>query len=576
MAESSRQKSSTPSTPTPGVAPTQALAAPQLAGNAAAQDRLGLRAAAPTPAGTMEAALATMGEMGAVVLDAMPLGVAMRLATGIRGTEWVDAWICAQPVADVLAHAPDLLAIGLDMVWPVGFGIELDEAVSGAHLSFTGGVSGAIGIARTAEGVSFTVKAGLRAGLSGGLSAGLTGSMGDIALGGELGASLAYATAFEATWAFDVGALLRGLGARAPSTLTDLLLGRPGDLLHPSMETLVALANAQLPTSWSSDLRAVGEASGAIAAAGASQTEVVADADAGVTFGYEGGQAFFEASTGGAESAGHDNKLFEVLRQFGLPEFTAAAGCRLRVRVSGSGVDVRAMAVENLRFTIATTRKLGDTRVEDAFETPSVGAAVAWLAALVSPLPAIVNAVLGEGPSVAARDLPDVALRRSATRSVSDITEITDSSVLAELLELVTPDERGFVTHSASAELTGELYVPVEAVRAALDWAPLPPGPEGIEARVLDVERMIAAEAVGGSSFRPAGLPAVDLAAGAELVTLPTVTAVVKRASRIGVGGELKLGLAEELNVNAGLTTTELVTLSPEIEAEQRRALFAS
>ncbi|MDP2308962.1 MAG: hypothetical protein Q8P18_23265 [Pseudomonadota bacterium] len=576
MAESSRQKSSTSSTPTSCAAPAQAAVAPQRTGNAAAQDRLGLTAAAPTSGGTMDAALVAMGDMGAVVLDALPLGAAMRLAMRVRGAPagaWVDAWVCAQPIAEVLAQAPDLLAIGLDAVWPVGFGVELDEAVSASHLVVTGGERVAIGVTRTAAGVSLSLKGGLQAGLAVGLGASLSGSMGDTALGGDLGASVVDATAFEATWAFDLAAVLRALGTRHPRTLTDMLLDRPVDFLGPAGEALVALAKAQQPSSWSADVRGVGEATGADAVGGLAHGEVGAKLDAGIKIGHEGGQSFIEGSTGGAGSAGYDNRVFEALRLAGLPEFTAAMGCRLRVRVSGSGVDLAAMAVENLRFTVATTLTSGTLSVEDAFETPSVAAAVAWIAAALNTT----DTCLGEaGPSVGARDLPDVALHRSATRSVPAIGDITDSSVADELFELSMPDKRAFVTDSASAELTGELYVPVEAVRAALHGAALPAGGEGIEARVLDVERLIAAEVVGGAAFAPDGLPTLDLAAAAERVEVPKVQAVVKRMSRVGVGTGIKGGIVEEANVNAGLTTTEVVTLSPAIEAEQRRALFSA
>ncbi|MES2643809.1 MAG: hypothetical protein V4850_30255 [Myxococcota bacterium] len=573
MAESSRQKSSTTSTTTAVTAPAQAPAAPQCTGNAAAQDRLGLTGAVPAGAGTTEGALAAMGEMGAVVLDALPLGAAMRLALSQKGTPWAEAWVSAQSPGDILLHAVDMVQRGVDAVIPVGFGMELDEAASASHLSVTGAESGALGFMRTPDGLALTIKGGVQAGLAFGLGLGFSGSAGDSALGGGVGASVVQAAAFEATWDFNLLRVLRDLATADPHALTDLLLERPIDLAARLVGLMVDLAFIHSPSSWSSDVRDVGDASGALGTGGFAHGEVGLKADAGVKMGHEGGQSFLEVSTGGSGGAEYDNRLFEVLRKLGLPEFTAAAGCRFRVRVSGSGVDLAALAVENLCFTIATTRTTGDTTVEDAFETPSVTAAIAWMAALLNPADTCFG---GEGPTVAACDLPDVALRRSATRSVSDVAEITDPNVVAELLDLATPDKRGFVTLGATAELAAQLYVPVEAVRAALDYQPLPAGPEGIEARVLDVERMIAAEVLGGSCMFPAGVPTVDLAAGAELVDLPKVDAVVKRQLRMGVGGSLKGGVVEEANVNAGLTVTTPVTLSSAIEREQRQALFAS
>lgn len=573
MAESLRQKSSTPTTPAATTAPAQTPAAPQRTGNAAAQERLGLTGAVPTAAGTTDAALAAMGDMGAVVLDALPLGPALRLAMGQRGASWAEAWMCAQPVTDILQHVPDLVVRGFDAVCPVGFGMEVDEAVSVGHLALSAAESAAVGFSRTPEGFALSVKAGLQGGLSVGLGAKLSGAMGDTALGGDVGGSLSQATGYEAAWDFDIAKVLRLLAGRAPVTLLDVLLERPADVPAAIARALLELADTQLPSSWSVDMRAVGEASAAAGTGGFASADAGARGDAGMKAGHEDGESFLEVSTGVSGGAGWDNKLLEVLRYFGLPELRLGSGTNFRVRVSGSGVDLAAMAVENLRFTIASTNTIGDTSVEDAFETPSVVAAVNWMAAAMNPIDTFVGE---DGPSVAAHDLPDVALRRSATRSVADVTEITDPNVVAELYEFLTPDKRGFVTYSASAELTGEVYVPVDAVRAALDGEPLSPGGEGIEARVLDVERMIAAEAVGGSSLLAAGLPPVDLAAGAELVELPKVEAVVKHRSRAGLGGAVSVGVVEEINANAGITITENVTLSPDIASEQRRALFAS
>lgn len=578
MAESSREKSSARSSTPATAAPMSAPAVPQHTGNAAAQARLGLAAPVPTAVTPVEggmtmAALVAMGDMGAVVLDALPLKAAMRLAMGLRGTPWAEAWVCAQPVADLVRQVPELVAAGFDRVWPVGTGIEFDQAASASHLVVTGGECAAIGLTRTAEGMDLTVKAGWQAGLTAGIGTKMSGSTGDTALGADLSASLGGAATYEMKWALALPSVIGLLSVRDPRLFYGMVLRHPIDLPQTLRDVVTSLAETQPPTSWSGDFRGIGEASGVVATGGLGSLEGGAKLDAGIRIGREGGESYLEASMGGGQAGVWDNKLLQLMRKLGLPEMALSAGSRLRIRVSGAAADINVMNFEKLCFTIATTRSFNGSTVEDAFETSNVGAAIRWMTTLANPA----DECFGEdGPSVSSRDLPDVALRRSTTRSVADVSEITDPSVVVELLEILVPARRAFMTANAAAELTGELYVPIEAVHAALHGTALPSGPEGIEARVLEVERAIAAKAVGGSFLLPDDLAEIDLDAGAGLVELPKVEAVVKHVARAGMGGEVKLAVAEEINVNLGLTLTERITLSPAIETEQRRALFAS
>ncbi len=579
MADLSRASSQTV---TPAVAPatsgpSAALAAPQLTGNAAAQDRLGLAGALPSAADTLEMALAGMGAMASVVLDAMPSPQAFGLAARNAPSPWAKAWLSDQPAKDLVKYAAEALHAGLDVVWPVGLGVAVDASVSAAAVVKGVGMAGAE-IARSAEGMMLTRRGETKGGLAFGEGAKLSGANDDTALGGGMDANFLGGGTIEETFLLPLEDVFAELATLTPATVGALLLGvgTPMGML-PAM---VALAARLKPVSRSVDLRARADAATSKSVPGMAHEELGAAFDAGVTLGQEGGATYVEVSSSGGSARESWALLDPIAAAMGMPVsmFTWDIGVALRLRVTGTPEAIAAGDTDALDFLIGVTRTDSEGSIEDIFETSDAKAAGRFLLAVACAVPDALMAALGEeGPAVPAAELPDVTLTRSATRSVDDVSTLIDGAapIAKELVALAAPDEHAFLTQTYSAELEATLRVPVDAVRAALHGAALPTGPEGAEARVLDVARFLADRAVGQTGSLPEGLPALDLAAGLVRVAVPKVGARVEWTSRVGLGGEVEVLASAELGATAGITLVRDGELSPAIDAEQRRALFA-
>jgi len=344
---------------------------------------------------------------------------------------------------------------------------------------------------------------------------------------------------------------------------------------------MIALGSRLEPVSRSMDLRARADAGTSKSAPGIVQAELGAKFDAGVTLGQEGGATYVEVSSSAGTARKSCAFIDPIATAMGVPVsmFTWDLDVALRLRVTGTPEAIAAGDTDALEFLVGVTRTDSEGGIEDIFETTDAKAAGRFLLAAACAVPDALAAALGaEGPTVPAAELPDVTLTRSATRSVDDVSTLIDGTapVAHELVDLATPGDHGFLTHTYSAELEATLRVPVDAVRAALHGAALPTGPEGAEARVLAVARFLADRAVGQTGSLPEGVPALDLAAGLVRVAVPKVNARVEWTARAGIGGEVAVAAGAELGGNGGITLFREGELSPAIDAEQRRALFAS
>ncbi len=225
----SRAPAQTPAPATSTVAPATT------ASNQEVQAAAGLAAGPPEQAGDLGATLVLLGATAVVVLDAMPLALAIPYVIPLLRTPWARAWLAenALPVLDSLTTS--LQEQVIDVLLPPGASYEQrfeQTLIVGAGGHFTG--SGRL--ARPHGTWTLTLSGRLlgaaQAGLGAGESAGGVGA----ALEGHLRVELGPAAELE--WVLANA----GLTAARLSVLGSLLAGTLPDL-HP----LVELAGTQVP-----------------------------------------------------------------------------------------------------------------------------------------------------------------------------------------------------------------------------------------------------------------------------------------------------------------------------------------
>jgi hypothetical protein len=582
MASTSRttMASSTQAALAPATAPAVTAAAPQLAGNEAAQTRAGTLGATPAPADTLGGALDALGDMAAVVLDALPLAEAAPLAIAHRARPWASRWLAAQAGPALFAAAGELASSAFDTLWPVGFGITVD-GMAGVDIGVDAELSGAVGVERTADGFSVRVSGTATGALAAGLGAKTTGAEGAIEDGAQAEVKLGATYGVEAVWDIDPDTLLRALVDAGPTNINDLLLGRVRSnfvVERVLVPLIAALPPSELRCSAEGALTGTAEADMPSALGGAG-FEAIGEGGHGAALGMDADGAYLEMGARiGQEVALH--ALFTRLHVFGLPsELGAVDANDLSVRLRGAADAVRALDLARLSFEVTRGDRVNDVRRVDTVALDTVYALVDYLVTMVDPTKALFGA---EGAPVAAEALPERTLTRSVEHTPTDVDALIDvhpavEGPAAEVQGLIAAQVAGGEVHGdleidLDATVSGQVAVPTEAVRAALGGAPLTPGPEGIEARVLDVERAIAADTVGGSMYE--GVPAdLDYAAAAEEVETRQVEILFERAIRAGAGieGDVGLGLGGK---GFGNLTFSMRHRVDGLGASERRALL--
>ncbi len=96
--------------------------------NSEAQAAAGLSGEVPPTSseGDLLATLPTLGAVGTVVLDAMPLAAALPVALQLMSIDWVAEWVGALAPGEVADAGPSAVKGVLDALFPVGMGVEVN------------------------------------------------------------------------------------------------------------------------------------------------------------------------------------------------------------------------------------------------------------------------------------------------------------------------------------------------------------------------------------------------------------------------------------------------------------------
>lgn len=554
-----------------------AVAAPTSArgSNTAAQERAGTLAPAPATASGLDATLDLLGETASVVLDALPLPVALPYALARRAEAWAGAWLRGQDERAVFEATRAGVSDAFDLLWPVGLGVELQGLLGGElGAGFVG--QGALRAERLAEGLQVQLSGALTAEAARDWGAKATGAQDATLIGAEAEVKLSAIYGAELEWCIDVPELLAALVAARTGGVHSLLLGTADvELLHRPLERLLA---GLTPTSVRLSRDAAGSVGAEMAGApvgGALEGRI----DGGVGMGADGEGPFVDAHLGHATEATGAHWLLRALAPFGIPaDLGRQLAGDLRVRLRGATEALKERDLSAVAFEVTSTVVEGERTVVDTFRFEDAIELAAWLVTLVNP---VVAALAEDLPPIAAEALPERTLSRSVTRELDavDLTDLapTAGAVLAELVarEVDRADalsDGSPVDVDQDARLEGRVAVPTEAVRAALGHGPLVPGPDGVEAAVLEVARAVATYLVGGSVYEVPDLT-LDLDAAAQEVDVGAAELVVSVEAHVGAGGELAAGFGVGGKGSVGVGVSQRLALDT-LAPDERTALL--
>jgi hypothetical protein len=510
-------------------APASPAVSPATSNAARAEDR-GLAAHAEDPA------------LQTVVLDALPLDMALPMAWAERAQGWAREWMVGLPVAEVLADGAAWVG---ERVGEALDGVSVELALKGkvgVGLDVTGDASATLACA--AGELALTLRSG--AGLGVGFGEGVTmeGVDGDVLLGEKAEVGGAATGALTRTWRWKTaGDLLAHVDATG---LTRAIASGPAALLAFVTEAALAAAEALAPDE---ERLQDGMKAGVEGALGFGDTaSAEANASYDVAVGHEGGRPYWECRVGGKIGGGVTARFAAVA---GLDGVALAAMPEVTVRLWG---DVARLTRGDLACADGADLEIGDDTVTFA----DFGGLVCWLAAQA----------LGEGRPVdlvAGDELPGVTLRRHVS------TPAEAGSPVHELLRGAAAPYIGAGVAKVELTATTEADVAVDtaAVRAALGGESLPIGELGAEPAVLDVARAIVAHAQG-STYDPGLGVDLDLDAGVDAADIDAeAVAELEVAAGVGISGAavLKAGVAGR----AGAT----VTVRRPLDTETARAALA-
>lgn len=226
LAPSTSSAQQTPASATSSAGP---VVAPQPQGNQAALEDAGLAGRA-SDSGGMKGAL----EMAAgVVLDAMPLSLAVPLAAQFVDIEAVQGWLDEQSLPEVAAAIQGRFASLVDALWPVGAGLQGEMALGGGLVG-DADVLANVELLRVGPAQArYRYQAALEVGAGPGASAEYGDAFGETGLdiGASSEASLNVQVDGGVTADFDLCQLLAERLVRSTGSLSAILRGL-GQLLH--------------------------------------------------------------------------------------------------------------------------------------------------------------------------------------------------------------------------------------------------------------------------------------------------------------------------------------------------------
>ncbi|MSQ02315.1 MAG: hypothetical protein EXR71_10570 [Myxococcales bacterium] len=530
---------------TRAVAPVPAAAGPApasaAASNQARQTELGLGGGASGGGGSdILSALRSMGAEGAVVLDALPLVDAYRLAKQLASSPAVHSWLaCLGPEALGKLGGFDPAGVA-DLVF--GSGSSVEVRLSGCVAIALGvATEGSFSLARRES----TLKIGF---------VGMLGALAGVGVGGGVGyegldrtgasgsAQAQLAVRHEAEWTLDPALVLGDAGL-----VVELMAGRA-----PAAETIAALVRHALPTKATFGYEASGVAEGGAAAANA-DVELLPEAPLG---GAGPAMAIGQGMEAGTNLA---FALFSgvAARLRASARLTAGwdeDGALLSVEVGGGvvasvlGLDAQkddSLVIEaraggsgggSLRDTIRGTVILRSGGQDDAGSTTMTWQGVAMLDALLASLSGAAGAV----------GTPDFA---PGELLVQREHRIDDPKAIEALLGGMPAYDGLLRVVMAHVEARYQARV---QVRMTEDTAAGMPGPRpGDVEAARDRQRALAAVVLGESyqTDLPVYLLGVDECASLDEATL---TLVVEAG--VGLSGEVDPGAKVQAGAAAGAT----------------------
>lgn len=479
-------------------APTTNTAAPSTStssatSNSAAQDAAGLSGEVPTTTGEggLLETLPTMGEVGAVVLDAMPLAAALPVALQLTSIEWVALWIAALLPEEVAAAGAALASQALDAVFPPGMSVtavangEIDVPpafvlTTGASVCFArdaGGwlvtVEGALGAAVSvdAEHVASLKGAGdNELGVAAGGQVGDTGRLlvecrpADVALLGADGACTA--PGLHALLA-DVGAIARAV-VSTPDAKVVASYERSAEAgAGLALDGLGASASGSIPGADGSASTDIATLAGALSTTGAkvgARLKAGGGVDGGRLYGFvEGG---FEASAMNASSVTAAGQASTTLRVEAWAEATPT-GAAPADSVLDRVVMVKVSFIDATE-TDTDTRTLEGTRLDEVPGLVLAGAACNDDSAVLGDLrrgrdhqvedPSRITELLPEGTLPVEAELDAFVFETGVSFSTRAEVLVTGSEAQALAPVGASIDDVQEVQRAAAAVLLGEHY----------------------------------------------------------------------------------------------------------------------
>jgi hypothetical protein len=522
----------------------------QPAGNAAAAQDAGL-ATAPV-AGLAD--LASLGDLAGVVLDAVPLDTAIRMAWPLRALSGVGSWLAGIDAALLLAEAPGAWSWILGEFWPDGFGIEAR-------------VSGSLGLSMTQpikvmrKGTRMELTIATQPGIQ---DLGVGGALGVTGVDGRgvLGASA------EVTAKLKAGA--KGCFAADCSRLFELVPGfAAGPLrLANSEEGLQRIADALSQAVGSMEIvelvaSAEGALVGGVGAAALLGAAGEGAISAGGALGMDALGTFTEYRLEGVASV---EAFSPALRALGFSELaglslSADQQVVLRIWDSELGQDV-APSDRKMRAAVTT---LGASEVLESRSSAEIAAFIetrTWRRGdTFAP---------GEGGSL--QRAPAQTLSRSA------LTEV-DPSMVERMQALVAyayhnPDGN-FALIEGAVTAEGTVRIGPDAVQVAIGAGVTWTSDLTAEEKAMEIASAIGAAAAGASHMIVPGVAGDAIEAATEHVTIAAPFAQAKVRLAAGAGFKFGDGLAMDGKAQGEVTLTQREDLSG-MDQPSLRAMFRS
>ncbi len=509
-------------TPSPA-APMTAPRAPAGPSNQDQLARAGLGTPAPVvaPSADLADTLSLMGDLGTVVLDALPLPIALPLALERRALAWARAWLAEQST-EALSGVGVRAALDLvDAAFPTGTRVSIDGAISATFLAGMTPAQ-AVAVARTPGGWSIDVTRTLGVAKDVGVGGVVTGAFGAVLWGATAEAGVG--GEMEATCGWDVpdgvvgtailgvvDALRRAVCAQDATALQDVF-----HALAPSI--------ARMNPSRTS-VRTTAKAGAKAGGAGLWGAEAGVEASVSAACGTEGATTWWEGRLGGEAGARAISPLLEAAGVFVPQDLLAKADGRLGVRIERDGSE------EDPRWTFTVLRaSTAESGFGEAFEASDARSFLALLTSLV-----------GVRASVRAPgSMPEVTLVSTASVPTPNVpSSVFSSPMVRTALDVADalPDQ-GFAASVREVRADATVRVGPEAVAVALEGTPR--FSAVTEADVLDVGRAITAYVLG-RSYTSASSRDANLAVGATCADVEAAwTARVATGVGAGVSGDLE------------------------------------